>query len=489
MPDHHNSRGTNGPNGHDDVDSWLHDRIAPLPPPPGTFEAIRKRARRRKYRKLAISAGAAAIVIAAAVTVPTVVRLQTENGKTVAGASSTTSQPAPSTTGLPNGEQTSGAAPIQLPEGNPVPPHFQPASVTAVSATTLFTIGQAGTPGHCATQYCTSVARTQNGGHTWTGLPAPITGAPDGSYGVGQIRFLEGINGWAFGPELWATHDGGEHWTQIGTHGQRVIDVETVGARAFAIEATCTGTGQAFASDCTSFTLYSTLAKADAWTKVGPATTNLTNQATSATPATQATAASPGAAALVLTGTRGFLLAPDGTLYAGPVNGSAAWQPTGTIPCDTGQAQADGEPAGALLGAVTAQHLLLACTQPASGSAQSTTTPSKATQTKLVYASADGGKNWQLKWTPPQAGVATSLTSSPANPVILASSEGIEVLPDGGTWSAATLAGPAPAAGFSFVGMTNFRHGFALPADPADGTVWFTADGGLSWTPSPVAGP
>jgi hypothetical protein len=477
MPDNRNGYRNghgNGPN-ENDLDSWLHDRIEPLPPPPGTFEAIRKRARRRKYRKLAVSAGAAAIVIAAAVTVPTVVRLQTETGQNVAGGTATTSQPALSRTGT-GGEQTSSATPIQLPEGNPVPPHFQPASVTAVSDTTLFTIGQAGTPGQCATQYCTSVARTQNAGHTWTGLPAPITGAPNGAHGVGQIRFLEGINGWAFGPELWATHNGGEHWTQIGTHGQRVIDVETVGARAFAIEAACTGGGTDFAAQCTSFTLYSTPAKADDWIKVSPATTNLTNQTN------QTNQSTTGAAALALTGSRGYLLGPDGALYAGPVNGSAAWQQAGTIPCDTGQAQLDGEPAGALLGAVTAQHLLLACTQSASGTAQSTTA-----QTKLIYASSDGGKNWELKWTPPPAGVAASLTSSPANPIILATSEGIEVLPDGGSWRAASLTGPAPATGFSFVGMTNFLHGFALPADPADGTVWFTTDGGLTWAPSAVA--
>jgi photosystem II stability/assembly factor-like uncharacterized protein len=48
------------------------------------------------------------------------------------------------------------------------------------------------------------------------------------------------------------------------------------------------------------------------------------------------------------------------------------------------------------------------------------------------------------------------------------------------------LQGTAPAAGFSFVGMTDFQRGFALPADPADGTIWFTTDGGFTWTPSHV---
>jgi hypothetical protein len=464
-----NRNGRNGSDGRDhgdDLDTWLHDRIEPLPPPPGTFEAIRRRARRRKYRRLVVTVGAAAVVVAAAVTVPQVVNLQVERGAPVAGQSPEHTGTTVSPTGT-SGVEASATAPIPpLPAGDPVPANFQPSSVTAVSGTRVFTIGQAGKPGNCATQYCTSVARTENGGKTWNGLPAPLTGAPDGPAGVGQIRFLEGINGWAFGPELWATHDGGEHWHPVSTRGLRVIDVETVGARAFAIEATCAGTGAAFASDCTKFTLYSTPARSDDWTKVGAATTNL-----------QA-AGGPGTAtaALVLTGARGYLLGPDGTVYAGPVNGSAAWKAAGAIPCGTGQPQPDGEPSGALLGAVTATSLLLACTQ----------APAGATQVKLVYSSANGGKNWQPMPTPPAAGTATSIAASPVNTVLLATSAGIEVLPAGGSWRQATLTGTLPADGFGFVGMTTSTRGMALPADATSGTVWFTADGGATWSPSPV---
>ena len=476
----------NDQNGQGDLDTWLHERIEPLSPPPGTFDAIRSRARRRKYRKLAVSAGAAVAVIAAAVAVPQVVKLPMETGKPVA-ISSTPARSTPANVDSGPNVETSGEAPIPLPSGDPVPANFQPSSLTAVSSSTIFTIGQAGTPGHCATAYCTSVARTQHAGASWTGLPAPLTGAPDGATGVGQIRFLEGINGWAFGPELWATHDGGESWVQVNTHNQRVIDVETVGNRAFAIEATCTGTGAQYAAQCTSFTLYSTPATRNAWTKVGAATTNLTagtstggnsasGNSTSGNSASGST--STGAAALILTGTRGYLLAPDGTLYAGPVNGTAAWQNQGQIPCATGQAQPDGEPAGALRGAVTASNLILDCPQ-----------------TRLIYASSSGGQAWQHLWTAPTAATATSIAASPAYTVILATDQGIELLPSrsaagGGTWQTATLnSDSAPAGGFTFVGMTDPEHGMALPASPADGTVWFTTDGGLSWTPSAVQGP
>ncbi|HKN06954.1 MAG TPA: hypothetical protein VJ021_05060, partial [Thermoplasmata archaeon] len=304
-----------------DIDDWLSQRINPLPPPPGTFELIKRRARRRKIRKLAITATSAAVIVAAAVTVPQVVNLpvlsQNPTSATQAG------QPATATPTGGGHIQSSATAPLLRPSAAQppaaVPANFRPTSVTFVGAATGWVIGQASTPGHCATQYCTSMARTDNAGRTWAGVPAPLTGAPDGPTGVSQIRFLNLADGWAFGPELWVTHNGGQTWTQVGTHGLRVTDLETVDGRAFALFATCTGAGQAFAAQCTSFTLYSSLASGNDWTPVGAATTGLTDGAASE------------AASLVLTGGRGYLLAPDGTLYAGPVDGSAAWPRAGAL--------------------------------------------------------------------------------------------------------------------------------------------------------------
>ena len=74
------------PDRRDDLDSWLDGRIDPLPPPPGTFELIKKRARRRKYRRLAVGAGAAAVIVAAAVAVPQMVNLPVLNPPAAAPA-------------------------------------------------------------------------------------------------------------------------------------------------------------------------------------------------------------------------------------------------------------------------------------------------------------------------------------------------------------------------------------------------------------------
>jgi hypothetical protein len=460
-----------------DIDDWLSERINPLPPPPGTFELIKRRARRRKIRRLAIAATSAAVIVAAAVTVPQVVNLPVLNqNPTSAAQAGHSSSATPTSAGR---AESSAAAPrpsaSSAPAAAPVPANFRPTSVTFIGTHTGWVIGQASTPGHCATQYCTSMARTDNAGRTWTGVPAPLTGAPDGATGVSQVRFLNLTDGWAFGPELWVTHTGGQTWTQVDTHGSRVTDLETVGSRVFALFASCTGGGQAFAAGCTSFTLYSSPASGSDFTPVGAATTGLTDST--------ADGAAGEAASLVLTGSRGYLLAPGGSLYAGPVNGSAAWARDGALvsSCTVGPAQLDGQPWQALLGAVNAKELLVACTS-AGGSGSHT-------QNKQIFSSPNGGVSWLPVARAPAAGVAYSLAASPSETVVLGTDRGIDLLPAGDTaWQMATLAGGGPAGGFGFVGMTTDDQGVALPADPSAGTVWFTFDGGQSWKPSHLGG-
>jgi len=461
----------------DDLDSWLSERVDPLPPPPGTFELIKRRARRRKYRKLAITATSAALIVAAAVTVPQVVNLHVLNPSSGPAAAAGRTSSATSTGG---GRAESSAAASPSPTATPssapaaataVPANFRPTSVTFVGAGTGWVIGQAGTPGQCATQYCTSVARTDDAGKTWSGVPAPLTGPADGATGVSQIRFLNLNDGWAFGPGLWTTHNGGQTWTQVGTDGLRVTDLETVGDRVFALFASCTGSGAAFAAACTSFTLYSAPASGGGnWAPVGASTSGLTDGAAGE------------AASLVLTGSRGFLLAPGRELYSGPVDGSGAWTLVNSITpsCPVGAAQADGQPAGALFGAVNARELVLACATAGTSGASG--------QQKLIYSSLNGGASWIQIAQAPTAGIATSVAASPTVTIVLGTNQGIEVLPAGDiAWQAATLSASAPPGGFSYVGMTTDSQGIALPASPS-GTVWFTFNGGLTWRPSQLNG-
>jgi hypothetical protein len=331
--------------------------------------------------------------------------------------------------------------------------------VTFISTLTGFVIGQAGTPGHCATQYCTSIARTNDGGHSWFGVPAPETGAPSGSTGVGQIRFLNGADGWAFGPQLWATQDGGHTWTQISTGGQRVIDVETVGSRAFAILATCTGTGASYTSGCTSFSLETSVAGSDTWT---PVLTSLNDAGQSS------------GAALVLTGTTGYLLIPSGRLYSGSVSSSAAWSALPALPSACSGSDS-------LLAAGTASDLSLVCGSDVYLSTSSGQSWTAAASLGSGSASGSGSGS---------GSASASLAETATGTLVLAGSSGIKYLAAGSSsWTAASLTGSTPSGGFSYVGMTTPTQGVAVPADASLHEVWMTSNDAQSWYPVPITGP
>ena len=78
---------------------------------------------------------------------------------------------------------------------------------------------------HCASGSCLTIARTQDGGTTWTSIPAPDVsltqqGEPNSSLGsVSRIRFLNVNDGYLFGPDLYVTHDGGTRWHKITLQG------------------------------------------------------------------------------------------------------------------------------------------------------------------------------------------------------------------------------------------------------------------------------
>ncbi len=101
---------------HDDVDAWLSERIEPLPPPQGTFDLIKRRARRRKYRKLAITATSAAVIVAAAVTVPQVVNvpvLSPGPQSSVAAGQGRASSATPTGTGSRGGSSAAASPPCR----------------------------------------------------------------------------------------------------------------------------------------------------------------------------------------------------------------------------------------------------------------------------------------------------------------------------------------------------------------------------------------
>jgi photosystem II stability/assembly factor-like uncharacterized protein len=451
----------------DRLAAWLNEPVQPMLPRPGTFDRVSREARRRRTRRMVLSvAGAAAAAAVAAVVIPQLAIPAVETGRsTPVSAAHGTSVPGPTAAAASSAPTPARTGPPPAAAG-PVPP---PLSATFVGTFTGWVLGQNRPAGQCdlaAAPRCLVLARTDTRGASWHRVGAPPAHGPDGATGVSQVRFLNRSDGWAFGPQLWATHDSGRTWTQIATGGMRVTALETRGTRAFAVWARCTGTGPRFAAQCTGFTLYSTPAGSDRWQPVPGA-------AAGSSPA-------GGSAALLLTGSAGYLLLPDGSLLSGPLTG-AAWPAAGPAgaaraPCQPGAPQAGGQPSGALLSVNGTASLVLLCTGPSGGG-----------PARIVYSSRDGGRSWPRTGAAPVAGTLTSLSGSLSGRLLLATSHGIETSTGGGA-SWALAGGTRPAGGFGFVGMTTASQGFAVPADAGQHALWFTYDGGQTWAASPVSG-
>jgi photosystem II stability/assembly factor-like uncharacterized protein len=461
----------------DEIDDWLAGEVRPLYPQPASLDQIRHRARQRKTRQALFAAAGCAVVLAGAVTVPQLVgasgRAGGPNSPATAGSTPPSISSGTSSTASSSASAaTNSSSPFQqrsylstTTSGFSVPRHFEPTSVTFVGVgggnVVGAVIGQAGPP--CSTSSCTSLAGTSDYGSTWYGVSAPEAPGPASSTGVSQLRFADLRRGWAFGPALYETSDGGWPWNPEKTYGQRVIDVEAAaGGPALGVFATCTGTGPDYAAECTTFSLYTSVAGSRTWTPVTlPIRSMSTGQAASAS--------------LVVTHTTGYLLAPTGDVLTGPVSGGT-WRLAGKAPCAPGPAQASGLPSQAQL-ATSPQQLMVVCV------AGSTRASSQTT----LYTSTDGSA-WQSAGTVPQASSVTSVASGTAGQVVLATPAGLyQSADDGATWRQASVAGGTPAHGFSYVGMTNATNGIAIPANAELGRVYVTTDGGLHWQPSSVA--
>jgi hypothetical protein len=133
--------------------------------------------------------------------------------------------PASTTTRLSSKAPAGATAPrhVHAPAG-PVPAGFGAESFTAISADTWWLLGSA----PCSTPPCTSIVRTDNGGHSFVGTPAPRTTK------VSQLRFANAADGFAYDSQLWVTHDAGATWHQVRLGGA-VIELATADGFAYVI--------------------------------------------------------------------------------------------------------------------------------------------------------------------------------------------------------------------------------------------------------------
>jgi photosystem II stability/assembly factor-like uncharacterized protein len=131
-----------------------------------------------------------------------------------------------------------------------VPAKFKAASLTWLSATRGWLLGAA----PCGKRSCTDVLATGNGGTSWRlagSVKAPIgTNATPADVGVDEVRFATTSVGWAYGPALYRTADGGKSWAAepIPGHGHQVLALAHSASANYAVVSPC----KEFAQKCTS---------------------------------------------------------------------------------------------------------------------------------------------------------------------------------------------------------------------------------------------
>ena len=348
----------------DPLDRWLSQQVQPLPPPPGTFELITRRARRRKLRKLAVTmVSAAAVAAAVAVAVPVGLNLHlsppSAKASNVADSASPThltespdGSASPIKTASPSPSSTHPAiAPVE--PAHPVPANFQPVVGHVRERAGRLgdrpgrhprAVRQQG-PVHLHVDRADRRRRAELAGRPGPGHQRPERRDRGQRHQVPQRHATAGPSA----PSCGRPTTAGTTWSKVDTSGARVTDLETSSGRAYALWATgCPtasgGSSSGFAAGCTSYTLMTATAGSGDWTPVGPATSGLGDGGAATS------------AVLELTGSNGYLLAPDGALYSGAIGGT--WSQVGTSACKPGPAQADGLPSAAQLALVDSSRAL-----------------------------------------------------------------------------------------------------------------------------------
>ncbi|MGZ4729282.1 MAG: WD40/YVTN/BNR-like repeat-containing protein [Acidimicrobiales bacterium] len=349
--------------------------------------------------------------------------------------------------------------------GTPVPTGFEPASVTFVSADQGVVLGTSS----CSSPPCTAMAATDDGGATWHGLAAPAAllaaslrdpSSADAPGAVSEVRFGSHLDGWVFGPALWSTHDGGEHWAEQHLDGT-VTDLASADGVAYAVVTTCpSGACEQGAS------LYRTDAGVDDWQVVDGVSL----------PAEGGQIELHGRAAWFVGpassdgGGATFLSSPDG----------ATWT-SHDDPCSADDAFLDS------VAPVDTDNLFLLCVDD----------PGAGSQGKSVRVSTDAGATTTAKGSPPRGGIAAEIAAADSSSVAVTAQSGASFIYRSGdgaeTWTTVDEL-PDGGAGFRDLGFTTSTQGVVISGEPVDTTtetdapapgsqLLMTRDAGATWTP------
>ncbi len=348
-------------------------------------------------------------------------------------------------------------APAPTPAGGPVPAGFVPVAGAALPAGVIWLLGTA----PCGSAPCTSIVRSLDGGVHWAGIPAPRAplASAAGATGVSRIEFATARDGWAYGPQLWSTDDGGARW-----HALTPLPGGVIGAAV-------TGDGLVVALSVS-----------------GGGAVDLARVSASDTVTVTHTVAgaSSGQLASSPDGSVWFAAAPPpgggSTAVLESGDGGSTWAAR-TPPCSGSWAL--GAPSLASPGP---DRLVAVCA--GSGAAGS--------QLKRVMASADGGSTWSTAFVtttpPPGRGIESGdlgPVAAAGSQVVLGTSSGASNLfvsaSAGTAWTAATgynpQTGGTPWTTLAFAGSGQALAVTAGAVSPQrwSGAAYLSADGGATW--------
>ena len=349
--------------------------------------------------------------------------------------------------------------------GGHVPSGFQPVSVSFVSADVGWVLGAA----PCSSGQCAWILHTTDGGATWASIPAPpapissdglipVSGLATGS-GVSGLRFADAQNGWAFGPDLWATHDGGSSWQQVtipGATSAAVVALEASAGSVHAVFYDMTG--------APAVRIATSPVGRDAWA-VSPTSVQI---GAGPVPSTQ----------LVLSGSSGWLLQVDRVVVGGARLSGGAWGNWNAV-CSSVTGPA-------VLAASSPTELAAAC------DVGLWSTP----QGERLYVSHDGGSTFAQAGTTIPLQQVESVATPSAGTVLVAgigsqSSAMLGSFDGGRTWQTVLSFPSTNPATFTYLGFTTSSQGVAITQSGAGtgnagrvgtGTLYMTRDGGHSWS-------
>jgi len=318
----------------------------------------------------------------------------------------------------------------------------------------------------CGSTTCTQVLRTTDGGTTWKtlgGLAAPLTN--EDANGLTELRFADDLHGWAYGPGLWSTNDGGSTWQpQTLAGGLPVAALAANAEVAYAVASACDVSTPLDACRH-GMTLWRTTPGSGTWTQVS-LRLPIQNAGTVAVSGSVAYLAipTPGAKAA-----DAFFATTDGLTWS-----------TRPDPC----LAVDGEYMSSVAPVSATQVALLCQADIGFGYAH-----------KVVFRSNDTARTTANAGTLPQYGIVSQLTATPNGTLLVASfSIGSWIYRNAGgqTWTTSEDLGDG-GIGWNDILFTTDQVGYVIHG-PAfccgmhgPGELWKSIDGGSTWRQVNVA--